>query len=87
MDAGEALFRQGDEAHDWFVVLNGRLRSVVSQDSGKKAVSCALYYVFHLKHWQVEREYGRHETLGEYEMLTDSTRSVGVFSCLFFSSF
>ena len=38
MDAGEALFRQGDEAHDWFVVLNGRLRCVVVQATGMKAV-------------------------------------------------
>ena len=57
--AGETLYKQDDEAKDWFVVLNGRLRSVVKRQNGKKELS---------------REYGRHETVGQMEVLTETTR-------------
>ena len=41
------------------MVLNGRLRSVVKRQNGKKELS---------------REYGRHETVGQMEVLTETTR-------------
>ena len=32
------LFKQYDEARDWYVVLNGRLRSIETRPGGKKKV-------------------------------------------------
>ena len=42
LSAGEVLFKQGDEAHDWYVVLNGRMRAIETKPDGKKKVSCGF---------------------------------------------
>lgn len=55
---GQVLFKEGDEADSIYIVLNGRLRSVVLQDG--QAV----------KHG----EYGQGESIGELEVLTISKR-------------
>lgn len=56
--AGHVLFKEGEEADSIYIVLNGRLRSVVQQDS--KTV----------KHG----EYGQGDSIGELEVLTVSKR-------------
>lgn len=55
---GQVIFKEGDESDSIYVVLNGRLRSVVKQ--GNKTV----------KHG----EYGQGDSIGELEVLTVSKR-------------
>lgn len=49
LEAGRALYRQGDEADAAYIILNGRVRSVVRMSDGKK---------------ELVDEYGRGETIG-----------------------
>ncbi|CAH1787531.1 unnamed protein product, partial [Owenia fusiformis] len=63
MEAGRALYRQGDHSDSIYIVLNGRLRSVVSLLSGKK---------------ELIGEYGRGELVGLVEILTQTDRSTTV---------
>lgn len=49
LEAGKALYRQGDEANAAYIILNGRVRSVVKRSDGKK---------------QLVDEFGRGETIG-----------------------
>lgn len=49
LEAGRALYRQGDDASAAFIILNGRVRSVVRKSEGKK---------------ELVDEYGRGETIG-----------------------
>ena len=49
LEAGRALYRQGDDADAAYIILNGRVRSVVHQSNGKK---------------ELVDEYGRGETIG-----------------------
>lgn len=56
--AGQVLFREGDESDAIYIVLNGRLRSVVQRDGKMEAAG----------------EYGQGESIGELEVLTVSKR-------------
>ena len=49
LEAGRALYRQGDEAASAYIILNGRVRSVIRKSEGKK---------------ELVDEYGRGETIG-----------------------
>lgn len=49
LEAGKALYRQGDEADTAYIILNGRVRSVVKRPDGKK---------------ELVDEFGRGETIG-----------------------
>ena len=67
LEAGKALYRQGDEADTAYIILNGRVRSVVKRPDGKK---------------ELVDEFGRGETIGvvgaliakQYYILPDSLR-------------
>lgn len=39
LEAGRALYRQGDEATAAYIILNGRVRSVVKKTDGKKELA------------------------------------------------
>lgn len=56
---GQVLFKEGDESDAIYIVLNGRLRSVVKQADGEN-----------VKHG----EYGQGDSIGELEVLTVSKR-------------
>lgn len=56
---GRALYRQGDESDCTFIVLSGRLRSVITRNDGKK---------------QLVGEYGRGDLVGVVETLTRTKR-------------
>jgi lysophospholipid hydrolase len=56
--AGQVLFHQGDDSDAIYIVLNGRLRSVV-EENGKM---------------EVQEEFGQGESIGELEVLTLSNR-------------
>jgi len=60
VESGQALYRQGDEADNTYVVLSGRLRSVVQRRDGRK---------------ELVGEYGRGELCGIVETLTGVRRS------------
>ncbi|XP_028664591.2 patatin-like phospholipase domain-containing protein 7 [Erpetoichthys calabaricus] len=55
VEAGRAIYRQGDKAESTYIVLNGRLRSVILKDNGKKELTA---------------EYGRGDLIGVVEALT-----------------
>ena len=60
IESGHALYRQGEEADCTFVVLSGRLRSVVQRGDGRK---------------ELVGEFGRGELCGIVETLTGARRS------------
>lgn len=60
IEAGRALYRQGEQSDCVYIILNGRLRSVVQLPSGKK---------------ELVGEYGRGELVGLVEVLTQTDRS------------
>ncbi|XP_010771409.1 patatin-like phospholipase domain-containing protein 7, partial [Notothenia coriiceps] len=49
VEAGRAVYRQGDKSDSTFIVLSGRLRSVIAKDDGKK---------------ELAGEYGRGDLIG-----------------------
>lgn len=57
------FFRQGDESDCTFIVLSGRLRSVITHQGGKK---------------ELVGEYGRGDMVGIVETLTQNVRSTTV---------
>ncbi|KAJ5376058.1 Lysophospholipase nte1 [Penicillium cosmopolitanum] len=57
--AGQVIYHQGDESDAIYLVLNGRLRSVLEGQNGKMTVT---------------GEYGQGESVGELEVMTESTR-------------
>ena len=59
IDAGQLIFRQGDESDAIYIVLNGRLRTLQTGNDGKA---------------QVIGEYGQGDSVGELEVLTESPR-------------
>ncbi|CAH2316920.1 patatin-like phospholipase domain-containing 7 isoform X1 [Pelobates cultripes] len=63
VEAGRAVYRQGDKSDCTFIVLNGRLRSVIRKDDGKK---------------QLTGEYGRGDLIGVVEALTHQPRATTV---------
>jgi lysophospholipid hydrolase len=59
VSAGQVIYHQGDESDAIYLVLNGRLRSVLEGSKGKITVI---------------GEYGQGESVGELEVMTESTR-------------
>ena len=59
VDAGQAIYNQGDGADAIYIVLNGRLRMLQEGPDGKM---------------QVIGEYGQGDSVGELEVLTESKR-------------
>jgi len=59
IEAGHALYRQGDHSEYVFIILTGRLRSVVKLESKKELIG----------------EYGRGEVVGLVEVLTQTDRA------------
>ncbi|XP_042200554.1 patatin-like phospholipase domain-containing protein 6 [Callorhinchus milii] len=60
VEAGRALYRQGDRSDCTYIVLNGRLRSVIRKGNGKK---------------ELVGEYGRGDLIGVVEALTHQPRA------------
>lgn len=63
VESGRAVYRQGDESDCTFVVLSGRVRSVITQSNGKK---------------ELVGEYGKGDLVGIVEMVTQTPRSTTV---------
>ncbi|KAI2413205.1 phosphatidylcholine and lysophosphatidylcholine phospholipase [Ophidiomyces ophidiicola] len=59
VNAGQVIHHQGDESDAIYIVLNGRLRSVLDKGDGKVSVL---------------GEYGQGDSVGELEVMTESTR-------------
>ncbi|OQD72332.1 hypothetical protein PENPOL_c001G05230 [Penicillium polonicum] len=59
VSAGQVIYHQGDESDAIYIVLNGRLRSVLEGQNGKITVI---------------GEHGQGESVGELEVMTESTR-------------
>ncbi|CAI7649357.1 unnamed protein product [Penicillium discolor] len=59
VSAGQVIYHQGDESDAIYLVLNGRLRSVLEGQNGKITVI---------------GEHGQGESVGELEVMTESTR-------------
>ncbi|RAL11950.1 lysophospholipase [Aspergillus homomorphus CBS 101889] len=59
VNAGQVIYHQGDESDAIYLVLNGRLRSVLEGTDGKVTVVS---------------EYGQGDSIGELEVMTESTR-------------
>ncbi len=60
VDAGQVIFHKGDESEAIYLVLNGRLRLVEDRKNGGV---------------NVKAEFGQGESIGELEVLTESSRS------------
>jgi lysophospholipid hydrolase len=59
VNAGQVIYHQGDDSDAIYIVLNGRLRLVLNnEEAGMKVVG----------------EYGQGESVGELEVMTESTR-------------
>lgn len=63
IESGRALYRQNDESDCTYIVLSGRLRSVITHHDGKK---------------ELVGEYGRGDLVGIVETLTQNPRSTTV---------
>uniref|UniRef100_H3CZ06 lysophospholipase n=1 Tax=Tetraodon nigroviridis TaxID=99883 RepID=H3CZ06_TETNG len=63
VEAGRALYRQDDQSDCTYIVLNGRLRSVIRKANGKK---------------ELVAEYGRGDLIGVVEALTKQPRATTV---------
>nr|XP_036863381.1 patatin-like phospholipase domain-containing protein 7 isoform X5 [Manis javanica] len=63
VEAGRAIYRQGDKSDCTYILLSGRLRSVIQKDDGKKRLA---------------GEYGRGDLVGVVEMLTHQARATTV---------
>lgn len=62
-ESGRAIYRQGDHSDSTYIVLSGRLRSVINREDGKK---------------QLVGEYGKGDLIGIVELLTQTERSTTV---------
>ncbi|XP_063336779.1 patatin-like phospholipase domain-containing protein 7 [Pelmatolapia mariae] len=63
VEAGRAVYRQGEKSDSTFIVLSGRLRSVILKEDGKK---------------ELTGEYGRGDLIGVVEALTRQNRATTV---------
>ncbi|KAM9858189.1 LOW QUALITY PROTEIN: patatin-like phospholipase domain-containing protein 7 [Aulostomus maculatus] len=63
VEAGRAIYRQRDKSDSTFIVLSGRLRSVIEKEDGKK---------------ELTGEYGRGDLIGVVEALTHMNRATTV---------
>lgn len=59
VSAGQVIYHQGDDSDAIYIVLNGRLRLVLNNDEAEM---------------KVVGEYGQGESVGELEVMTESTR-------------
>ncbi|XP_068628580.1 neuropathy target esterase sws isoform X1 [Battus philenor] len=63
LESGRAVYRQDEESGSTFIVLSGRLRSVITHSNGKK---------------ELVGEYGKGDLVGIVEMVTQTRRSTTV---------
>lgn len=63
LESGRAVYRQDETSDCTYIVLNGRLRSVITHASGKK---------------EIVGEYGKGDLIGVVEMITESPRTTTV---------
>ncbi|KAJ8931428.1 hypothetical protein NQ314_015667 [Rhamnusium bicolor] len=63
IESGRAVYRQDDESDSTYIVLSGRLRSVITHKNGKK---------------ELVGEYGKGDLIGVVEMVTQTKRSTTV---------
>ncbi|KAL4141643.1 hypothetical protein QTP88_004247 [Uroleucon formosanum] len=62
-ESGRAVYRQGEESDSTFIVLSGRLRSVITHENGKK---------------ELVAEYGKGDLVGIVEVITQTPRGTTV---------
>ena len=58
-DAGQVLWRPGDDSDSFYIVINGRLRAITENEDGEV---------------NVVAEYGQGDTMGEIDVITDTPR-------------
>lgn len=63
VESGRAIYRQQEQSDSTYIVLSGRLRSVITRSNGKK---------------ELTNEYGRGDLVGIVEVLTQTTRSTTI---------
>lgn len=63
LESGRAIYRHDEQSDSTYIVLNGRLRSVITHSNGKK---------------EVVGEYGKGDLIGIVEMITESPRTTTV---------
>ncbi|XP_045460732.1 neuropathy target esterase sws isoform X2 [Harmonia axyridis] len=63
IESGRAIYRQDEESDSTYIVLSGRLRSVITHKNGKK---------------ELVGEYGKGDLIGVVEMVTHTIRSTTV---------
>ncbi|KAG5683909.1 hypothetical protein PVAND_013168 [Polypedilum vanderplanki] len=63
LESGRAVYRQDELSDCTYIVLNGRLRSVITHENGKK---------------EIVGEYGKGDLIGIVEMITESNRTTTV---------
>ncbi|XP_050441996.1 neuropathy target esterase sws-like isoform X2 [Adelges cooleyi] len=63
IESGRAVYRQGEESDSTFIVLSGRLRSVITHENGKK---------------ELVAEYGKGDLVGIVEVVTKMPRGTTV---------
>ncbi|XP_025195605.1 neuropathy target esterase sws isoform X3 [Melanaphis sacchari] len=63
IESGRAVYRQGEESDSTFIVLSGRLRSVITHENGKK---------------ELVAEYGKGDFVGIVEVITQTPRGTTV---------
>ncbi|KLT44470.1 patatin-domain-containing protein [Cutaneotrichosporon oleaginosum] len=61
LDAGQILYEKGEQATDFYIVINGRLRSVVKKPESESV--------------DVIQEYGQNDSIGELDVMTGHPRS------------
>lgn len=60
LESGRAAYRQDETSDSTYIVLSGRLRSIVTQSNGKK---------------EIVGEYGKGDMVGIVEMITETCRT------------
>lgn len=60
LESGRAAYRQDETSDSTYIVLSGRLRSIVTQSNGKK---------------EIVGEYGKGDMVGIVEMITETSRT------------
>ncbi|KXJ74816.1 hypothetical protein RP20_CCG012875 [Aedes albopictus] len=63
LESGRAVYRQDENSDCTYIVLNGRLRSVITHSNGKK---------------EIVGEYGKGDLIGIVEMITETPRTTTV---------
>ncbi|KDN50368.1 hypothetical protein K437DRAFT_273102 [Tilletiaria anomala UBC 951] len=61
--AGQVIYRQGDEADSFYIVINGRLRAISEKAEGGAGIAG-------------NTEFGQGDSVGELDVVTNSLRSV-----------